>query len=158
MRGSVSAPSPREKKRLAPSNPRSSVSSATVCAIVDFPIPANPFNQNIGGVLGSGFSIHALISCKIACQVPSKHVFRALRLPELWLACSARGRESKSLACSGEQPINGSLDWNRKSRSCLGERTLARVSLIFWSEHIPINLSPKMEFCGNTPEIGSKHA
>src|SRR5258708_10521442 len=46
--GSDNSFSWREKKKLAPSSSRLFTSSATVCAIVDFPIPASPLIQNIG--------------------------------------------------------------------------------------------------------------
>ena len=35
----------REQKKEAPSCPSANVLSAIVCAIVLFPVPANPFNQ-----------------------------------------------------------------------------------------------------------------
>jgi len=44
MKGSVSASSPYEKKKLAPSNIRPDVLSGTVCAVGGFPIPTNPFS------------------------------------------------------------------------------------------------------------------
>src|SRR5258708_12575694 len=46
--GSDNSFSWREKKKLAPSSSRCFASSATVCAIVDFPIPASPLIQKIG--------------------------------------------------------------------------------------------------------------
>ena len=77
MRGLAKAASLREKKKLAPRNFRSQARSAAVCAIVDFPIPATPFSQNTGGVLGSEFSAHLSISSRIASRVPSKQICRA---------------------------------------------------------------------------------
>ncbi len=42
------SPSPLLKKKLAPSCCQSAKARVTVRAIVDFPVPAAPFSQNIG--------------------------------------------------------------------------------------------------------------
>jgi len=42
------SPSPLLKKKLAPNRPWSEKICATVLAIVDFPVPAIPFSQNMG--------------------------------------------------------------------------------------------------------------
>ena len=43
----------REQKKEAPSCPLANILSATVSAIVVFPVPASPFNQYAGGESGS---------------------------------------------------------------------------------------------------------
>ena len=83
----------REKKKLAPKRLQRSASSATVRAIVDFPMPASPFTQQIDSTLVSeiGRSNHCQILSRIAVRVPSKQRDGALDRFESYPASLARG-------------------------------------------------------------------
>ena len=83
----------REKKKLAPSGSQWSASSVTVRAIVDFPMPASPFSQQIDSTLVSemGRSNHFRILSRIAVRVPSKQRDGALDRFESYPASLARG-------------------------------------------------------------------
>jgi hypothetical protein len=64
--------SPLLKKKLAPRSPCLHRDQATVREMVDFPVPALPFNQNI--VFDLGLSIQQSISLSSSSRVFGKHV------------------------------------------------------------------------------------
>ena len=66
------SPSPLLKKKLAPSCLLSVKCWAIVLLIVDLPVPAIPFNQNMH--LLSGFEAHSLISLSILALVSRWHL------------------------------------------------------------------------------------
>lgn len=71
----------RSKKKLAASFPISSYSSAILCAIADFPEPAGPLIQQIGGLWTA--SNHCLISCLTSTRVSRRHLGAVERSAEL---------------------------------------------------------------------------
>lgn len=81
----------REKKKLPPRIPRLDAPSEMVLAMVDFPIPASPFNQKMRGVVEMSPSIHSVMVRKTPSRVPSKHGTGALERPAFQLAVLARG-------------------------------------------------------------------
>ena len=60
----------REQKNDAPSWPFEKILSAIVCAMVVFPVPANPFNQKTGGLSKS--RVQSSISSKMTLRVPMR--------------------------------------------------------------------------------------
>ena len=75
----------REQKKEAPSCPSANTLSAIVCAMVLFPVPANPFNQYTGGLLKS--LVQSSISSRTAMRVPFR---QPLRLPCRYSAACAQ--------------------------------------------------------------------
>ena len=70
---SLRSSEPLEQKNDAPKRPSANSRSATVCAIVDFPVPASPLSQKIGDV--SKFSVQCSISLNTLSLVPLRHPF-----------------------------------------------------------------------------------
>ena len=67
----------REQKKEPPSCPSTNNLSAIVCAMVLFPVPANPFSQYTGGLLKS----------LDQCSIPSRIVLRVPLRQPLWSLC-----------------------------------------------------------------------
>src|SRR5271170_8232555 len=74
---SLRCPAPRRKKKLPARQFLSAYISATVCAIADFPDPADPLSQHIGR---SPLSMHCTMSAITASRVPFRHWDIRLRL------------------------------------------------------------------------------
>ena len=65
----------REQKKEAPSCPSTNTLSAIVCAMVLFPVPANPFSQYTGGLLK--LLIQSSISFRTTPRVPFRQPLRS---------------------------------------------------------------------------------
>jgi hypothetical protein len=65
------SPSPLLKKKLAPNDLDWLNDVAIVREMVDFPVPAIPFNQNMH--LPWGDAAHSLIWVRISVRVPGRH-------------------------------------------------------------------------------------
>ena len=67
---------PLEQKNDAPRRPSANILFETVCAIVDFPVPARPFSQKIGDLLKSrvqcsiSFKTHSRVPLRQPCRSP----------------------------------------------------------------------------------------
>src|SRR5882762_6094714 len=108
----------REKKKLAAK--RSSIShvSATVWAIVDFPVPAKPPSQKIDGAFGS--ENQSLILLKTSTRVFSRHRGANSRSAELYIAPSAMSSLSRMQSCANKRarsvgPVSGHIIVNSQS-------------------------------------------
>jgi hypothetical protein len=91
------SPRPLEKKKLAPRLFCLYHLRATVRAIVDFPVPAIPFNQNMHAPLQS--SLHAMICWRRSTRVSGKHSGSCCHSRELKAAPSAQGSWERSWCC-----------------------------------------------------------
>ena len=78
-----------EKKKLAPSTFIPAANSATVFAIVDFPMPATPSRTYIGARSGSSPAIQLAISFNSLTRVPFKHDTFSETSNESYAACGA---------------------------------------------------------------------
>ena len=85
---------PLEKKKLPPSCLCLAHLCATVLAIVDFPVPATPFNQNMHAPVG--FWLHVTISCRSSTRVSLKQCDLCSQSHELKAAPEAQGSLSSS--------------------------------------------------------------
>ena len=83
---------PLEQKNDAPRRPLAKTRSATVCAIVDFPVPASPLSQKTGGL--SKPSVHFSISSNTLSRVLLR---QPLRLPCRYPAPWARRQLFKTI-------------------------------------------------------------
>ena len=94
----------REQKNDAPSSPSAKIRSLTVWAIVDLPVPANPFSQKTGDLSKS--SAHNSISLRTLSRVPLR---QPRRLPWRYSAPFARRHwfrtESSAVRCVGERRL-----------------------------------------------------
>src|SRR5271170_243792 len=68
---SLRRPAPRRKKKLPTRHFLSAYILAMVCAIADFPDPADPLSQHIGR--SPPPSMHRTMSAMTALRVPSRH-------------------------------------------------------------------------------------
>src|ERR1700679_21292 len=76
----------REQKKLAPSFPSAKQGSANVWAIVDFPVPANPFSQKTR--LSPSSISHRSMSNRTSFLVPLRHPgLFPLRYPASAVCC-----------------------------------------------------------------------
>lgn len=110
----LTSPLPREKKKLAPRLSQSKYVRATVRAIVDFPVPANPLSQNIHR--SSPPFAHSYISRRSSTRAFSRHVDSCCFDKELKGASSAYGK-----LLSG--PSSPNLPISAQSRSTRGRST-----------------------------------
>ena len=101
----------REQKKLAPSFPSTKPISVNVWAIVDFPVPANPFSQKTGWTFSS--INHCSICKRTSFLVPLRHPFLSpQRYPAsaVWFIPLRRDRSTASyLPVSG----HGGVSWSR---------------------------------------------
>jgi hypothetical protein len=99
------SPPPLEKKKLAPSRFWSEYLRATVRAIVDFPVPANPFSQKIGRL--SSPPAQSNISWRRSTRVSGRHRESWSRLRALKGASTAYGNR-----------LSGLSDYDFRMRCC----------------------------------------
>ena len=103
----------REQKKEALSCPFANNLSATVCAIVVFPVPANPFNQYTGDSLRS--LVQSSIPSRIATRVPLR---QPLRLPCRYSAPFVLRNLSRTVASAARCSYQAFAVENTGRRTC----------------------------------------
>ena len=100
----------REQKKLAPSWPLLAAKWATLFAIVVFPVPAAPINQNTCCI--PSWEIQVPMDSKTSVRVPSMHMFADTKSHRAPLPSSIVSRNSNKVRSqSPSKSVSSNRDW-----------------------------------------------